>query len=368
MGGAELGIHELYDRIGRDHEVVIVAPRPGDLDPGVEIDHVSSHYSVERLLPELDRGPALLRKGVRRTPAAYLAELERVSRRFRPDVINPHFLMRQSGAAVAVSRQLGVPVAMSLVGRSDVIHRQPAWRRSWSRWVLSRVDAVFANSAYYLQGEPPSARVHVVPYGVELDAYSPTARSEAVREKYGLSKDDVGVLAVQRLQPVKRVDALIHATRIAVQQDPRIKLIVAGKGSEAERLKALAGDLGIADNVRFAGYVAEEDLPGLYASADLFAFHSLHETFGVVFAQAMASGLPVVAAATSCIPEVVHPSNGALIPPFDVAAMAEEWLRLAADASRRREIGAANRRRAEREFGWDDIADEYVRVMGRLSR
>jgi glycosyltransferase involved in cell wall biosynthesis len=100
----------------------------------------------------------------------------------------------------------------------------------------------------------------------------------------------------------------------------------------------------------------------------VFVFHSLLETFGIVFAQAMASALPIVAANTSCVPAVVYPENGELIRPFDVESFADAVLRLARDRDLRRSIGRRNRERAVGEFDWDIIAAAYENVLQRAAR
>ena len=92
------------------------------------------------------------------------------------------------------------------------------------------------------------------------------------------------------------------------------------------------------------------------------------ETFGVVFAEAMASGLPIVAARTSCVPHVVAPENGTLVEAFDTETFARAILAFAGDPARRADVAKGNRLRAEREFDWDRIANEYEEIMYHAAR
>jgi glycosyltransferase involved in cell wall biosynthesis len=165
------------------------------------------------------------------------------------------------------------------------------------------------------------------------------------------------MLAVQRLAPIKRVDLLIDVARLLDENHPgEFELVIAGTGDEYERLCARVAQLGL-HNVRLLGYVAEADLPALYRRSDVFVSHSLFETFGVMYAQAMATGLPIVAARTSCVPWVVgHQVNGILVDPFDVRAFADAVVTLASDRELHRTIASANQAKAREQYDWDRIA------------
>ena len=153
-----------------------------------------------------------------------------------------------------------------------------------------------------------------------------------------------------------------------VKQLPEAVLVVAGHGQEAGSLRSLASELRLEDHVKFTGYVPSQNLSDLFAAADLFVFHSMLETFGIVFAEAMASGLPIVAASTLCVPHVVGAANGTLVEPFDTDAFARAILAFASDPARRAEVAKTNRLRAEREFEWDRIANEYEDILYRAAR
>jgi len=116
--------------------------------------------------------------------------------------------------------------------------------------------------------------------------------------------------------------------------------------------------------VRFAGYQSpEQRLPLHYAAADCLVSHSMAETFGLVMAEAMAAGLPIIAARASCVPVVIPPSGGILFEPFDLRAFADAVLSLDRDRARARAIGAENRAYAARHLNWDAIALEYLRAL-----
>jgi glycosyltransferase involved in cell wall biosynthesis len=366
VGGAARGGPAKYPPRGRKHDVTILTPQlPHKLleEYGAR-DYTSDNYEVRYIFPALDRTlPHLARRVLKRTSLLYTAELARAARRERPDVINFHFI-KPHGSALLVMKQLyGVPIALSLVGRSDVMRLLPTLKRRYAETVIARADILLPNSTYYLGSERDDPRIRVIPYGVDVNEFSPARRNSRVRQELDLTDEHFILFSVQRLTPVKRVDLLIHMMVEVVSRDPRVVLVIGGKGKEEARLRQLAAELDLLDNVKFAGYIASGRLPEYFASSDAFVFHSLIETFGIVFVQAMASGLPIIAAETSCVPDVLDSDNGLLVTPFDIPAFASAVLARSRHRERAKPLGGHNRARAIREFDWDLVAVQYEQAF-----
>lgn len=365
IGGAELGIHEIYSRLAKRHEVMIVTPQLSqavDKRYGAQ-DYSEADYEVHHPLSTLERVcPNVVMKVLHRTSISYLVALAGMRLRRRVDVVNFHYIEPHGTALIVMQRLMGTPTVLSLVGRSDVLHLLRWPRRIYARLVIACSDAALPISAFYLQGTT-SKRMEVVPYGVDTTVFSPFRRSATLRSELGISDDQCLLLSVQRLVPIKRVDVLIRTMAKVIERNKDALLVLVGHGEEEDALRHLAAELGLSRNVKFAGYVSSEDLPVYFASADIFVFHSMLETFGIVFAQAMASGLPIVAADTSCVPDVVHPDNGILVEPFDMNAFCDAVVSLASDPTRRQTIRRRNRTRAEHEFDWDLIAAKYEQIL-----
>jgi phosphatidylinositol alpha-1,6-mannosyltransferase len=211
-----------------------------------------------------------------------------------------------------------------------------------------------------------SVNSELIPYGVDVSEFTPTQASSGLRELLNIGHNDIMLLCVQRLTSVKRVDMLLRMLAHVIGRHPEAVLVIVGQGPEEAKLKDLAQRLRLDSHVRFCGYVESSKLPSYYASADLFVFHSMLETFGIVFAQAMASGLPIVAASTSCVPYTIHDDNGVLVKPEDPQAFSQAVCLLIEDQEQRISIGATNRARAVQEFDWDMIAKKYEDVFERL--
>jgi glycosyltransferase involved in cell wall biosynthesis len=366
VGGAQLGIHEIYRRIGENHDVTILTPRLPDhslAGYGAQ-DYLSENYEVRYIFPTLERTlPYIARRSLKRTALLYMGELARIARSERPDVINFHFIKPHGSASVFIKRFYHIPVALSLVGRSDVVSLLSTPKRLYAEAVIKDADVVLPNSTYYLGPREYSSHVRVIPYGVDIEEFSPTRRSASLRHELGLADDSFLLFSVQRLASVKRVDMLIHAMAEIVPRNPRVVLLVGGKGEEEGNLRRLTVDLGLQDNVKFASYIDSARLPIYFASSDAFVFHSMMETFGIVFVQAMASGLPIVAANTSCVPDVLNSNNGSLVTPFDIIGFASAILALADNPDSTRRIADHNREQAVNEFDWDQIAAQYEQSL-----
>jgi glycosyltransferase involved in cell wall biosynthesis len=177
-----------------------------------------------------------------------------------------------------------------------------------------RVTAPTATALMLLRDHGLRAPSQVVSNGIDLDLYSPGAPDESLRRRYALPAGPPLVLSVGRLSPEKRADVLIEA--VAGQDVADTVLALAGSGPDESRLRELAARLGVADRVRFLGFIPGTDLPGLYRLADVFAIASEAELQSLVTMEAMASGLPVVAVSAGALGELVHAGeNGFLARP-----------------------------------------------------
>lgn len=150
--------------------------------------------------------------------------------------------------------------------------------------------------------------VRVLSRGVNAALYSPEKRSVALRAQWGVSEENFTLVHVGRLAAEKNLDLLIQAYSALRQKDARVRLVMVGDGPERAGLEQRFPE------VIFAGVRHGEDLAAHYASADLFVFPSLTETFGNVTLEAMASALPVVAFDYAAAAQYVTADSGCLAP------------------------------------------------------
>jgi glycosyltransferase involved in cell wall biosynthesis len=173
------------------------------------------------------------------------------------------------------------------------------------------------------------------------------------------------ILFVGRLAPKKRVCDLLDAYSTVLQSASESELIVVGTGPREDALKEQAADRGIADRVRFEGYVSDEKVAEYYASAQVFALPSVWEGHPLTLLESWASGTPVVATAVEGIEEFVsHRENGYLVSPESPSELADALLYAVTHSDETRTWGENARELAVTEFSWEATAartDEVYR-------
>jgi glycosyltransferase involved in cell wall biosynthesis len=195
-------------------------------------------------------------------------------------------------------------------------------------------------------------------------AYRPDRRNVALRRRLGFD-GRFAFLHVGRLAAEKNIDLLIQAF-VRCQElvgRERAMLMVAGDGPRRAELERTAPE-----GIRFLGYLDRTtELPELYASADAFVFSSETETLGLVILEAMASGLPVVAAPAGGVGAYLrHGVNGLAYPPGDREAMARYMADLVTEPPLRESLADGARRTAE-SLGWDRELDRLARIYQNMS-
>jgi phosphatidylinositol alpha-1,6-mannosyltransferase len=230
-----------------------------------------------------------------------------------------------------------------------------------SRYARRRISAALG----------PMAALEYLPPGVVTQTYrpDPVAR-RAIRERYRIGDAPV-VLSVSRLVARKGQDALIHAVDRVRRNVPDVRVLIVGDGPERGRLEALVGRLGLGRQVRLTGSVPWTELPAHYAAADLFAmpcrtrgFGLDVEGLGLVFLEASASGLPVVAGRSGGAPETVREGiTGTVVDGRDVVELSDAVGRLLADPAGAARWGANGREWVGREWNWQTSADRLAELL-----
>ncbi len=265
---------------------------------------------------------------------------------------------RQAGAARVLASTHGhevgwsmLPVARSVLRRigdsTDVV-------TFVSRYTRSRFASAFG----------PAARLEDLPPGVDTDRFrpAPAARAE-LRAHYGLGERPV-VVCLSRLVPRKGQDALIKALPAIRRRVAGAALVIVGGGPYLEALRRLARDRGVAEHVTFTGGVKAAELPAHHALADVFAMPCRTrgagmdvEGLGIVFLEASATGVPVIAGLSGGAPETVqHNKTGLVVDGRSVDEVVEAVTELLADPDRAAAMGAAGRAWVTSQWRWDTLA------------
>jgi phosphatidyl-myo-inositol dimannoside synthase len=276
---------------------------------------------------------------------------------FRPRaVVSAHIVT--SPSARFIQRAMRVPFVQYL--HADELRTRPRL----GRFAVRAADAVIAVSSYtagmaVAAGAEPS-RVHTIPNGVDLPMAG-GARTSAPPT----------IVTVARLvRRYKGHDVLIRALPLVLERVPEVRWEVIGDGSLRGELEEMASAYGLEGVVRFAGQVSDEERDALLDRAHVFAMPSRlpeegtgGEGFGIVYLEAAAHGLPVVAGNVAGAPEaVVDGETGVLVDPTDHVAVAGALIELLLDSERAQRLGRAGAERA-REFAWPRVARQVEDLL-----
>jgi glycosyltransferase involved in cell wall biosynthesis len=270
-----------------------------------------------------------------------------------PDVVHIHSPLVLGVLAQIRARRLDVPVVYT--NHYLPVNANPAlggghrgFDDSFYAYVIgfsnrcSYVTAPSATALGLLRDRGLRAPSRVISNGVDAGTYSPGPADEQLRDRYGLRRDRPLILSVGRLSPEKRIDVLIAA---AARLTHQAQVVIAGSGPQEADLRTMADQLGVARRVTFLGHVPAAELPSLYRLADIFAIASEAELQSLTTMDAMATGLPVVAADAYALTELVrHGSNGFLFRRGRADEMAAYLDALAGDPGMRRAMAAAGSR------------------------
>jgi glycosyltransferase involved in cell wall biosynthesis len=199
--------------------------------------------------------------------------------------------------------------------------------------------------------------LRVVSRGVDTRLFSPARRSPQLRRDWGAADGEPVALYVGRIAPEKNLGLVVDAFSSMCKRVPRARLVMVGDGPERIALATRHPD------IVFAGTRTGEDLAAHYASADMFLFPSLTETFGNVTLEAMASGLAVVAYDYAAAQQyLAHERSGLLAPFNDDEAFVGLATALAVDPGRAASLRVQARASAER-IDWDNVFDDFEAVL-----
>ncbi|MGZ5364171.1 MAG: glycosyltransferase family 4 protein [Mycobacterium sp.] len=274
-------------------------------------------------------------------------------------------LARDAGAGRVIASTHGHEVGWSMLPLA----------RTALRRIGSGTDAVTYISSYtrrrFASAFGPRAALEHLPAGVDTERFAPdeVARAE-LRARYRLGDRPV-VVCLSRLVPRKGQDMLIRALPAIRQRVSDAALVIVGGGPYGTSLRRLANDFGVSDHVVFTDAVPGDELPAHHAMADVFAMPCRTrgagldvEGLGIVYLEASASGVPVVAGRSGGAPEtVLDDQTGLVVDGWDVGAIAATVSDLLADPARAARMGAAGRRWVVDNWQWKDQAAKLADLL-----
>ncbi len=293
------------------------------------------------------------------------------------DLVHTHLLKADALGAVAATLAGARGRLVSSKHNDEQVLKRP---------LVSRVHGVLGNVAQRVivlsdhvgrfvveHGRVEPTRIRRVYYGLDPAPFEaarrmPDAERAALRAEFGFGTRDIVFVCVARFAAQKAHDVLLRAFDRARRSDPTVKLLLVGDdpfGDWRHKAEEHARALDLGPACVFAGI--RRDVPRVMAASDAFVMCSLWEGLGLVFLEAMATELPVVATRVSAVPEVVvDDETGLLVTPADDVALTDAMLRVARDPELRRRFGSAGAQRVREVFGLDRMVDETLAVYREL--
>lgn len=342
LGGMETNVARLLAGLPDHYDLTLIA----------ESEEVASWVSARRPGMETVLLPPVRSKRDLGVFSVYVRTL----RRLHPDVLHVNlghlYVGKSLFAAAAVA---GVPTVATVHG---AFPQRPRAADAILRCAARQVAAFCGVSAFVCRRieadlRVPARRIHLVYNGVPEQAPSCPARGEAQDGRCVLG-------AVGRLAPEKGYDVLLRA----LQALPGCELVLAGTGPAGGELRALAAAVGVADRVRFAGWLEEPWMAGF----DVVVVPSRAEGFGLAAVEAMRAGIPVVASDVGGLREIADGDAPCLVPPENPRALAGALGPLVSDPARREQLGRAGREVVAGRFSVGEMLAAYERLFEAVRR
>jgi phosphatidylinositol alpha-1,6-mannosyltransferase len=306
--------------------------------------------------------------------ASRFAATSRRIARMRPDLLlsiggQPTWL----GAILSITQRL--PLAAVGVG-SEFLFAGAA--RQLTRLGFSRASQILFISNYTRQlalAAGIRAPVNsVIPLGADQAVFQPDLPTAHLRNALGLA-DARLLLTVGRVCERKAQDVVIRALPLVLEQQPDVRYVIVGLPVDQQKLEDLSRQVGVFDQVVFAGKVSQQELPEFYNLSDLFVLVSRRtnqgdvEGFGIAVLEAALCGKPAIVSRHSGLEEtIINGETGLLVPPEDPQATAQAILKLLGDDDLRRRMGQAAMHNAQKFATWEKRISEYDRILKSLIR
>lgn len=358
QGGTEKYLYDLCKRLARRNSVSVISSKYGN-NPEFEIIDGVKVYRIKSIV--LQNLPPFLPPPLA-IPILFRGNMLKICEKERPDVVHIHnrFFLSYS-SMVLWKKSLGAPLFITLHNARPVgINEETDFLgQLFDDYIGHRIirscDRVIANSRWTLETtlpqDYPRERAEVIYNGVDTQRF---------RRANSNLKDRMGCeflsVTVCRLLPQKGVKYLVDAVK-EIEED--YKAVIIGRGPCLGELKSLVKKLGIEKKVDFiTDYLTDEDLVKYYSASDFSILPSLWEPFGITLIEAMACGCPVIATNVGGIPEVVTSDCGILVSPRNPNELALAIDKLIGDKNLRRKMGRNARKRVEKHFDFDLIAEK----------
>jgi glycosyltransferase involved in cell wall biosynthesis len=338
VNGAAHFSYELAKGLAKSgHEVSVIAPSRKFRFTVTKHQGITIYGISSVMIPKMIH-PAGIRIPVTITPQ----KIKEIIREVNPQIVHiqDHFMI--GNVLVNTARKMHIP----LVGTNhfmpeNFLHyllppdfaKKPLSKFAWKQFInvyqhLDIITTPTKTAAGLIKSLGLKNQVLAISCGVDLKRFNPKIKGDYLKKRYQIAPSKPVILFVGRLDKEKKIDVVIKAFSI-VLKSINAHLVIVGKGKEKTNLINLTKSLELEKDVTFAGFVPDKELPYLHKMADIFTIASIAELQSIATMEAMASGLPIVAAKVMALPELVHSGkNGYLFNDGDTKDLAKKIVKI----------------------------------------
>jgi glycosyltransferase involved in cell wall biosynthesis len=291
--------------------------------------------------------------------------IQALIKKIKPDILHAHFVTNYGLFSALCNFH---PFILTAWG-SDILVTPDARflskiKRPIAKFALSKADIITCDAEHMKKAMSElgasSEKIRLIHFGIDTMKFGPRQKSERLKARLGIA-DSPTVISLRNLNPLYDVESLIKSASLVLKEIPETKFVIAGKGSEEKRLKELAKSLGIADSVKFIGFIQNDELPQYLNTMDVYVSTSLSDAgIAASTAEAMACGLPVIVTDVADNRKWVEDGvSGFVIQMKDPKSLAEKIIYLLKNEDIRKQFGKISRKIIE-------TRNNYYKEMGKM--
>ena len=276
-----------------------------------------------------------------------LLRVKKLIKEIKPDIMNAHYV---SSYGTLASLLGFYPLIITAWGSDILVTPQNFLPSKWAiKYALSKADLITCDAEHMKKemiklGANPS-KIKIINFGIDTKLFIPGPKDEKFKKNLGITNEKI-IISLRSLDPIYDIKTLIKSVVPVLKEQHEIKFIIAGKGPQEKELKDFAEELNISKNIKFIGFISNEELPKYLRLADIYVSTSLSDAgISASTSEAMACGVPVVVTDTGENEKWIDSGkNGFIIPVKQPEILAEKIIYLLKNENTRKEFGEKSRK------------------------
>lgn len=346
----------------RGHDIHLITDPPSINDFPIETIDVKMYYLK------------FSKEGTIRNFISKMHQTKKFVKKINPDILHAHYAFGHGTFGAYANFH---PYVLTTWGSDILVDTSSIYGKYAVKYALKRADSItcegdnLKNSMIKLGAN--SKKINIIYFGVDTKKFNSNQRDENIRKNLLVSNSPT-IISSKPFEPIYDVESLIKSIPIVLKKIPSVKFLIAGAGSQKQKLEQLAKSLNVSDNVKFLGFISNDEFPKYLASSDIYVNTSLSDGgLAVATKEAMACELPVIVTDLDVNTKwIENGENGFVVPLKDPKTLAEKIIYLIEHEDVRRKFGEKGRKLIEEKFEYDKemkkVENIYEQLINNLKR